>query len=179
MAAASNVCVSLVLKVITVGLKQMWSTSVRDAFLLWRQYSFAFMNVRLTPIPMQLWCDHFQTSSVVELVLAPDWGPTSPLFFSLCSRLSHFQSPTLFQSAHSHSSHIQYQCDFLLHSLYLFQPLSGYSRGFPPLLSWQILVIPDSPRGMFVFFSTSPVQACLSDSLSIKTHVAGKCNREP
>lgn len=131
MAAASNMCVSLVLKVITVGLKQMYTCGwhLSGMPFIMETYSFAFMNVCLTPIPMRLWCDHFQTSSAVELVLVPDWGPMSPLFFPFkpfsishplpVSPLPFFPYPVP-------------PCDFLLHSLYLFRPLFSYSRGSPP-----------------------------------------------
>lgn len=151
-------------------------------------HSFAFVNVYAcsTPIPILLWCDHFQTCSVVEW-FGPWLRPQvpSPLFSSLSSPLTHFQSTSfcLFFSSYPLSPL------FLPRSLITesfssslptsFNPSSVIPEVFP-LLSWQIPVIPDSPQGMCRVLQTFLHHARLSNPQSGETHDAGKClgNRE-
>lgn len=112
------------------------------------------------PIPILLWCDHFQTSSLVERDLAPNLGPPFPLFspFSPCL------SPLVHLFVLLHRSPLPALSSFITTSFsslpILFHPLFSHSRDPPS--SWQILVIPNGPQGMLGFSRLSLVRLASS-----------------
>lgn len=156
----------------------MWLTSVGDVFGC-RVCYFAFVNVcGCSPPPHPYsalaWSlpDVLCSGVVWPLVEAPSplslslsLLPSNPfsislLLFVLLPPCSH---PTL-------SSAVPHYQVSLPPS---FNPSSVIPAVFP-LLSWQILVIPDNPQGMTGVFQTFPPQACLPRPLSTLKHAAGK-----
>lgn len=158
----------------------MWLTSVGDVFVC-RVCSFAFVNVCVcSPPPPSLFSSGVITSrrTLQWSGLALGRGPKSPLSLSLSLLPSNPFSISLLLfvllplcSHPTLSSAVPHYQVSLPPS---FNPSSVIPAVFP-LLSWQILVIPDNPQGMTGVFQIFPPQACLPRPLSTLKHAAGKC----
>lgn len=152
-----------------------------------RVHSFAFVNVCVCVHPPSPFSSGVITSrrTLWWSGLAPGGGPKSPLLsFPPCTPL--YLPPFVCSFPPLQTSHSFFHRSSLP-PLSFHSSLKSFLSSLPtsinpssvipvvfPLLSWQILVIPDSPQGRTGVFQTFPPQASLPKPLSTEKHAAGK-----
>lgn len=95
--------------------------------------------------------------SLPDYFFGPNWGPKSPLLSLSPSNLFSFPPPTVPRSTFLPFSPLP------SHSLLFFFAFSTYPvipEAFP-LLSWQIIAIPDRPWGIFGVFYMLTLKSCI------------------